>query len=343
MPHDASRASAGLREHHVEARDGTRLYVRTYTPEEPKGAPIVFVDGLGCEGYAWTYLIDYFRKERPLVYWQYRGHGRSEVPADLSTLTVDTMVDDLERVLEETRTERPVLCGHSMGVQVALESYRRLRAGLSGLVLVCGGYERPVDTFHAAPLRSAAPTVVNRVMRRVFPYLSGAFIHFPEHAMRVWRRVIPTRLSYELAVRVEVNGRRIDRRDFWPYFQHLGEMDMRVFALLARALAEHSAGDLLADVSLPTLIIGGGRDTFTPVWLSEEMWRRIPESEYLFIPDGTHATPIEHPQLIGLRLEKFLRERVDVQPVASTEPSTAATSVTSSAPRRRRSTGAKSA
>src|SRR5690606_7192483 len=115
----------------------------------------------------------------------------------------------------------------------------------------------------------------------------------------------------QFALFVELNRRRIDSRDFWPYLQHIGSMDMRVFSALARALSVHSAADLLPKLEMPTLVIAGARDTFAPVWISEEMHRRIPGSEILVVRDGTHATPVEHPQLLNLRLEKFFRERVD--------------------------------
>lgn len=298
-------------ERFVEADDGTRLLVRIHSPQEQRSAPLVLLDGLGCEGYVWAHIADYFRAQRPVIYWQYRGHGRSEVPRDLATLTMAQVVADLGRVLDATHTDQAVLCGHSMGVQVALEAYRTMGERIAGLALLCGGYEHPMESWHASPDPDAPPTLANRAMRRVFPYLTGAFLHYPDVAMRVWRRAIPTRLTYELAVRTEVNGARFEPRDFWPYLKHLGEMDMRVFATFARALAAHSAADVLPMIEVPTLIVGAGRDTFTPVWLSEEMWRRIPESDYLHIPDGTHAAPIEHPELVQLRLEKFLRERID--------------------------------
>lgn len=317
MPVKSIDAPSQMEEQFVETSDGTRIFVRMYTPKKARGAPIVLLDGIGCEGYAWAYLSDYFRDSRPIVYWQYRGHGRSEVPDDLSTLTLRRVVDDLAEVLEKTGITTAVLCGHSMGVQVALESYRHLRTSIEGLILMCGGYEHPIKSFHGAATKGAPPTLPNRMMRRIFPYLTGAFIHYPETATELWRRVIPTKTMYEIAVRTEVNGRRIDRRDFWPYFEHLGTMDMRVFAHLARALAEHSAADVLPTIDVPTLVIGAGLDTFTPVWLSEDMWRQIHDSEYLHIKDGTHATPIEHPQLINLRVEKFLRERIDAKRKAS--------------------------
>ena len=36
------------------------------------------------------------------------------------------------------------------------------------------------------------------------------------------------------------------------------------------------------------------------------MHERIPGSELLTVPGGTHVAPIEQPELITLRLEKFL-------------------------------------
>lgn len=312
-----TRPPATLEERFIETRDGHRLFVTEWRPHRPKGVPLVLTDGLGCEGYAWSYLVDYFKGERPLVAWQYRGHGRSPVPEDLSCLTIPNMVGDLEDVLAATGTEEAVFLGYSMGVQILLEAVRSLRERVRGLVLVCGSYERPIDNWHNTPERYRAPTLANRLMRRVFPYLSGAFLHFPDPAHRVWRSLVPTRLSYELAVRTEVNGRRIDRRDFGPYLDHIGTMDMRVFAALARALAVHSAADLLPTLSCPTLIIAGQRDTFAPVWLSEEMHRQVQASELMVVRDGTHATPVEHPQLLNLRLEKFLRERVERSPRAA--------------------------
>jgi pimeloyl-ACP methyl ester carboxylesterase len=314
MPDDGrtepALARAHLEERFVDTRDGHRVFVRKWTPADPHGATLVLTDGLGCDGYAWAYVIDAFKHGHPIVSWQYRGHGRSPVPNDLSTLSVRSCVHDLEDVLDATETEQAVFFGHSMGVQVVLEGMRSMPERAAGLVLVCGGYEHPIRTWHGRQRKGArVPVPSNLFMRAIFQRLTGAFLDQPQRAQRVWERIVPTRLAYEFAVRLELNGKRIDRRDFWPYLKHLGHMDMRVFATLARSLAEHSADDLLERLDAPTLVIGAGRDTFTPSWLSEEMWRRIPDAELLFIPDGSHTAPIEHPELINLRLEKFLRER----------------------------------
>lgn len=310
---EATLTRPRLEERFVEARDGQRLFVRTWTPPNPSGGPpLVLTDGIGCQGYAWTYLVEAFRHRRRLVYWQYRGHGRSPVPDDLAGLSLRACVDDLNDVLEAVGDERGVLVGHSMGVQVVLETLRAHPHRVAGMVLMCGGWEHPLKTWHGPAKRHGLPTVPNLVMRAIFPWLTRQFLEArPELAQKVWSALLPTRLSYEIATRFEVNGDRIDERDFWPYLKHVGTMDMRVFAKLVTDLADHSSDDLLEDIDVPVLVVGAGRDTFTPVWLSEEMWRRIPDAEYLCIADGTHAAPIERPHMLNNRVARFLRERID--------------------------------
>jgi len=79
---------------------------------------------------------------------------------------------------------------------------------------------------------------------------------------------------------------------------------------MARAAQEHDAGNLLGEIRAPTLVVAGERDLFTPRHLSVEMSTRIPDADLLEIPRGSHAALIEQPELINLRLEKFLDTRV---------------------------------
>jgi pimeloyl-ACP methyl ester carboxylesterase len=82
-------------------------------------------------------------------------------------------------------------------------------------------------------------------------------------------------------------------------------MDPRLFLGMLKHASEHDAWDHLPSIKIPTLIVAGTQDTFTPYWLSEEMHDRIPGSELLTVPGGTHVAPIEQPELLTLRLEKF--------------------------------------
>ncbi len=98
--------------------------------------------------------------------------------------------------------------------------------------------------------------------------------------------------------------------DMMPYLQHMTHMDLPMFLRMLRAAGEHSAWDVLPDVKVPTLVIAGERDTFTPASLAREMARAIPGAELMMIERGSHVAAIERPVDVDNRIITFLKERV---------------------------------
>ena len=68
-------------------------------------------------------------------------------------------------------------------------------------------------------------------------------------------------------MRFEVNGRMIRREDFKPYFEDISKVDAGLFVGMLGLAQEHDAKPYLQEIDVPTLIIGGEKDTFTPMWL----------------------------------------------------------------------------
>ncbi|MFT3835572.1 MAG: alpha/beta hydrolase [Myxococcaceae bacterium] len=263
----------------------------------------VLCDGLGCDGFIWKYLTPILRERRRVMHWHYRGHGQSGVPKDDKRIGVEFISDDLIHILDHVGIEKAVVFGHSMGVQMALDFHKRHKDRVSGLVLLCGSYGTPLDTWHD-----------HSMLGRVFPYLNRLIESAPNVARKVVRTFLNTELAMEISVRTELNKDLLDRRDFWPYLDHLSKMDPVMFVRTLDSLKDHSAFDHLPRVDVPTLVVGGEINRFTPVWLSERMAQRIPTAEYLFVPGGSHTAPLERPGLVNNRIERFLRERVEATP-----------------------------
>ena len=119
---------------------------------------------------------------------------------------------------------------------------------------------------------------------------------------RPWRNA---RLDVETFARARAHWAEVH-----PRFLHLSLLDTEVFVEFTRTAQEHDASPWLGDIHVPTLVVAGERDLFTPRHLSLEMAQRVSDAELLEIPRGSHAALIEQPELINLRLEKFLRERI---------------------------------
>ncbi|HET6346639.1 MAG TPA: alpha/beta hydrolase, partial [Myxococcota bacterium] len=239
------------------------------------------------------------RAHHRLISWNYRGHGLSRPPADPDAVGIAALRADLAAVLDAYGLDRAVLFGHSMGVQVILDFALDSHERVAGLVPICGSYGRPLDTLHG-----------DGRIARLFPLMRDMLLRWPHPGQRVWRRLLASRLAYGMASRFEVNGKIVRPEDFKPYFEHLSGMDAGTFVRLLDRIQSHSVEDRLGAIRVPTLIIAGERDTFTPAWLSHRMHLLIPGAELMVVPGGTHVVPIEIPELVNLRIERFLEGRV---------------------------------
>lgn len=300
---------ARLKEGYAVARDGSPIYYRIVGNPADR-VPLVLCDGIGCDGFVWKYLERALSAERMLVHWHYRGHGRTPEPRDRRRVSMADCADDLAAVLDAAGVEQAVFAGHSMGVQVCLEGFRRHRDRVAGLVLVCGGYGNPLRTFKG-----------RRTLEAALPWIAFTINRAPKLIGGLWRTVVPTRLAFAIAQRTEINAELVRLEDFMPYLEHIARVDLPLFVDMLAHAGRHTARELLPTIHVPTLIVAGERDGFTPASLSEEMHATIPGSQLLVVEGGTHTAPIERPHLVNEAVAKFLRgvdarqARVDVAAV----------------------------
>lgn len=289
------------------APDGTRIWHRL----QGQGPAVVLCDGVGCDGYIWPYVMDRFEHDLAFLRWHYRGHGNSDEPRDLSTLTIDDSVRDLRGVLQEREGAGElslpvVLVGHSMGCQIILEYALRHPEDVKALVLICGSAGRPLDTFGQA---SGASAVRGAPMRALIGRLIKEVDKRPDFVNVLWSSVFSSPLVWPLAARTEVNLELIRKVDFMPYLRHMGRIKAATFLRMLSYAAEHSTWERLEDVKPPTLVVAARHDRFTPMHLSEEMAERIPEAELALLPEGTHTAPLEMPELLNTFLQSFFESQ----------------------------------
>jgi pimeloyl-ACP methyl ester carboxylesterase len=224
-------------------------------------------------------------------------------------MTVDDAVADLLCVLDAARERKVVLAGHSMGVQIALEAYRRRPERVKALLLLFGAPGRLLDTFHGTD-----------VVRRIFPWARNAVLRWPDVARRLVQAVVPTDVALQYALRFEVDGARVEAGDIVRYLDDLSRVDPTLFVRLLDSAANHDASAVLPHVAVPTLVVAGERDTFTPLRLSVDMARTIPGAELLVVPGGTHVGPLEHPGLVNARVREFLARHAPLRPPRARRP-----------------------
>ena len=261
--------------------------------------PVVLCDGIGCDGFVWRYLRQDL-SDRFGLHPHYRGHGRTAAPRDPMRVSIEDLADDLACVLDDADVDRAVLVGHSMGVQVALEAYRRHPNRVAGLILVCGVASHPLKTFRGSSLLDELLPTIQKWVHRV-----------PGVINRLTRHLLPTRLSYEVASRLEIRRELVDPNDFMPYLEGMARIDVRLFTAMLSAAGQHSAEALLPEIHAPTLVVVGARDGITPPERGKAMASAIPAAELLEVPNASHTAPIERPHLVDWTIRDFIARKVD--------------------------------
>jgi pimeloyl-ACP methyl ester carboxylesterase len=205
-------------------------------------------------------------------------------------------------VLDAVGAEKAVLLGHSMASQVHFEVYRLARKRVLGLVPTLGTYRHALDTAMGSRLTAQS----FELLKHVVPRASGA-VQKGVRAVMQWPWADPAARLLGL-----VHADLAPREELVPYLAHNTRLDVLMYLALAEDMQRHDATDLLPTINVPTLVVAGDRDRFTPLACAEEMVKLIPGAELFIIPGGTHAALIEQPLLLALRVRQFLEERVGI-------------------------------
>jgi pimeloyl-ACP methyl ester carboxylesterase len=286
----------------VRSFDGATI---RYCSIGPDDAPAVaFCAGFLCPDTYWKYVVPALADEYRLIVWNYRGIGVSELPRppgfhalqiDPDELSVEVNAKDLLAILDNEELDHAALVGHSMGVQVTLEAYRRAAGRVTALVALAGPYETPLRTFYGTDISA-----------RLAPFALPLLHALPRTSVLAWRALVHNPVAYDAGRVARAVGPNAKRADMKGYFDHVSLMDPLIVAKMIRGMHSHTAEALLPKIDVPVLIAHGTRDPFTPVAVAREMADRIPDAKLVVFDGASHTLPIEHPDEIVAEMRPFL-------------------------------------
>ncbi|MFN8077742.1 MAG: alpha/beta hydrolase [Kineosporiaceae bacterium] len=288
----------------VRASDGTLLHVEVDEPAEasPQAPTLVFSHGYALTLDSWHYQRMALRGRYRMVFWDQRGHGRSE-RGPRASATIDQVGEDLAAVLEAVAPQGPlVLVGHSMGgmtvMSLAAQRPDLVRERVLGAALVstsAGGLGKadfglpglgPL-VHRVAPATVSAlsltPGLVQRG-RRLGSDLESVLVRRWSYAGPVSPGLLRFTAAMIAATDIRVIG------DFLPAF---GSHDKR------QGLEALSGAELL-------VLVGDG-DLLTPTSHSEEIAALLPGAEHVVVRHAGHLVMLEHPGIVTAHLEDVLR------------------------------------
>jgi pimeloyl-ACP methyl ester carboxylesterase len=259
-----------------------------------RGPLIVLANGLGGPVAAFRHQIQHFERCSRVMTWDYRGLYGSQGDVPPERVDVAAHADDLEDLLSAVSEERAVVVGWSMGVQVALELVRRAPERVQKLVLISGAHGRPMANLRLPLADRFLPALIERL--RPYARLGSRWV----------ARAARSRGAVDLVRRARLVNPRVGTDELQEIARAFGSLDFDVYLRTLAALEEHDATSALERLHVPTLVIAGARDPLFSPRLAEKLTAQIDRAELYVVPGATHYAPLEFPELVNARIERFL-------------------------------------
>ncbi|WP_052664201.1 alpha/beta fold hydrolase [Nitriliruptor alkaliphilus] len=290
----------------VATEDGPRIRYTVLSAD--RDLPwLVLCPGFMCPDNFWATLGPALAEHNRVIVLNYRSMGASTDPRppgyrarhlSSADYTIERFASDVQAVLEAEGAEDVAVVGHSMGCQVGLQLWRQAPELVGSLSLITGPYASPLHTFYGSKLGT-----------HLFPFAYFGVPLLPRPVQRAITKLPRLPMAIQVARLLRALGPLTPDDGMDLYFQHFGEVDPLVALKIVRGMHEFDAGPWLAEVTAPTLILVGGRDTFCPPEVGEAMLAVLPEAELGVMPEATHGAPIEFPLEIADRIADFLARR----------------------------------
>ncbi|MER5258102.1 alpha/beta hydrolase [Streptomyces sp. NPDC002855] len=269
--------------------DGTRLYFKDWG----SGVPVVFTHSWSLSSEMWNYQMTHLADQglRCIAYDR-RGHGRSEQPWD--GYDFDTLSDDLAALMDHLDLTEVTLVGHSTGTgEIARYLTRHGSERVAKVVLV--------STL--TPLLRQSEEYPEGVPGSVFDDMRTQI----GRDLPGWVDAIAGPFFGEGTPGVALSQSLVD----WSVWDTRA-VSVRAMLALSRTMSETDFREELAHVTVPTLVIHGGADSFNPVELcGRGTAKLIPGSVLKVYDDGPHGLHLTHMGQLGTDLLEFITQSAE--------------------------------
>lgn len=261
--------------HYIQA-NGLEIYYEEYGT----GAPLLLLHGGTLTSHSWQAHATQFAQQHRVIAPDSRGHGRTKNPSN--ELSYRLMADDMAALIQALDLNKPAICGFSDGAQIVLELGMHYPTLPQSLV-VAGAFfkfsEEYCSTLKEWGLEAAGIVDFDKVEKNLAGLLAG------------WK----------------TNHAPLGGPDYWRTLIH------QISTMWWTPL-DYTAQDF-QQITVPTLVLLGDRDTLIPVEQAVEMYRFIPDAELAILPGATHGATVYGTSgvnqiFMNIVLDFFLRHNV---------------------------------
>ena len=262
-----------------------RNNVRVYGPDD--GPVLVFAHGFGTDQSMWGRMLPWFTDRYRVILLDHVGSGGSDQSAYDSAAysKLDTYVDDLAEVCGELGLEDVTLIGHSVGSMMAVTAAARdegRRFGRLVLLTASPSYlDHPEDGYVGGFTRQD--------LDDVFESLDANYVVWAESMAPVYMNT-----PHAPELDREIQG-------------SFGRISPRVARDFARVAFLSDVRHLLADVTVPVLVLQSTDDVVTPDHVGTYLHQKLPTSTLVRLAATGHFPQSSAPEETSAAILEFLK------------------------------------
>jgi len=225
-------------------------------------------------------------QERPVIFFDQLGCGRSTLAMDTSQMNIRFYVDEVEQVKKALGLKEFYLYGQSWGTILAVEYYFAHPEGIKGIILASPALSGRLWIRDSKLLVSQLPDTLQQIIREHEKDKSFDSPEYQEALMIYYRKHVARRVPWSA--------------DIDSTFKYLGEevyvhMNGPSEFTFTGTLQHYDATGRLHNIRIPSLFICGEYDEARPE-TTKYYASLVPESEFVVIKNAAHMTMQDNPE-----------------------------------------------
>lgn len=247
---------------------------------QPERQTIVFVHGLSGSSSAW---LLYEKELEPLfniLSFDLRGHGKSEKPLRYEDYKIDDFANDINELVEFIGIDRFVLVGHSLGSLIVLAFLEKHQDKVSKTVFLA-------PNFSVGKMLSA---------KVISPFLEAGISLFKH-------------LQFSTQPGGHIDYSLYPNTGDWNIprmIADVGNTSLHVYLYATRQSYDFDGEAFLSEITVPTLIIHGEKDTIFPVQYGKKMAEKIPGAKLVLLQDADHILVLNKSKEVIEEIKNFV-------------------------------------
>ena len=230
-----------------------------YKLNQKKGIPIVFIHGVGLDHNIWDPQINEF--DNTVLIYDILGHGRT--PLNKEKISFDDYSDQIIDLIDELKFSKIHLIGFSIGSLIARNFATRFSDRLKSLTLLCSIFNRSDNE----------QKIVNERFEQ-----TKKDKKLTKDALKRW-------FNKDF---IEKNPQISDK-----IFSILSNNNMDNFIKVYSLFVNHEDNEKFENINVKTLVMTGEGDVGSTPEMSDNLSKKIKNSEVKIIPVGKHLCSIE--------------------------------------------------